>query len=219
LKKETDMTRKLFILPILILVLALSACASDSPEVDSPNGSDPTSEQAQPPIVLPSNEQYTSPNLDVTYPEALPVRLQLTLGSLMLADTPNAITPVQAAELLPLWQALQSLTSSGTSATAETNAVLAQIEATMTSDQIAAIRALQLTSTTMQEWAAANGITLGLGEGTGMGGGQGQSLSPEARATRQAEEGKTPSETGNSNGASTALTQALIAYLDGIAAK
>jgi hypothetical protein len=219
LKKETDMTRKLFILPILILVLAISACASDSPEVDSPNGADPTSEQAQPPIVLPSNEQYTSPNLDVTYPEALPVRLQLMLGSLMLADTPNAITPAQAAELLPLWQALQSLTSSGTSATAETNAVLAQIEATMTSDQIAAIRALQLTSTTMQEWAAANGITLGLGEGTGMGGGQGQSLSPEARATRQAEEGKTPSETGNSNGASTALTQALIAYLDGIAAK
>jgi hypothetical protein len=216
------MTRKLFILPILILVLALSACASDSPEVDSPNGSDPTSEQAQPPIVLPSNEQYTSPNLDVTYPEALPVRLQLTLGSLMLADTPNAITPVQAAELLPLWQALQSLTSSGTSATAETNAVLAQIEATMTSDQIAAIRALQLTSTTMQEWAAANGITLGSGEGTGtggQGGGQGQGMSAEARATRQAEEGKTPSETGNSNGASAALTRALIAYLEGIAAK
>lgn len=196
------MTRKLFILPILIILLAISACASDSPEA-----------------VSPSNEPYASPNLDTTYPEALPVRLQLTLGSLMLAETPNAITPAQAAQLLPLWQALQSLTSSGTSATAETNAVLAQIEATMTSEQIAAIRALQLTSTTMQEWTAANGITLGSGEGTGMGGGQGQSLSPEARATRQAEEGKTPSETGNSNGASAALTQALIAYLDGIAAK
>jgi hypothetical protein len=74
----------------------------------------------------------------------------------------------------------------------------------------------------MQEWAAANGITLGSGEGTGtggQGGGQGQSLSPEARATRQAEEGKTPSETGSSNGASAALTRALIAHLEGIAAK
>jgi hypothetical protein len=199
------MTRKLFILPILILVLAISACASDSPEV-----------------VSPASEQYTSPNLDTTYPEALPVRLQLTLGSLMLADTPNAITPAQAADLLPLWQALQSLTSSGTSATAETNAVLAQIEATMTSEQIAAIRALQLTSTIMQEWTAANGITLGSGEGTGtggQGGGQGQGMSAEARATRQAEEGKIPSETGNSNGASAALTRALIAYLEGIVAK
>lgn len=216
------MTRKFFILPILILVLAISACASASPEVDSPNGADTTSEQAQPPIVLPSNEQYTSPNLDVTYPEALPVRLQLTLGSLMLADTPNAITPAQAADLLPLWQALQSLTSSGTSATAETNAVLAQIEATMTSEQIAAIRALQLTSTTMQEWAAANGITLGSGEGTGtggQGGGQGQGMSAEARATRQAEEGKIPSETGSSNGASAALTRALVTFLEGIASK
>lgn len=199
------MTRKLFILPILILVLAIAACASDSPEV-----------------VSPANEPYASPNLDTTYPEALPVRLQLTLGSLMLADTPNAITSAQAAELLPLWQALQSLTNSGTSATAETNAVLAQIEATMTSEQIAAIRALQLTSTTMQEWTAANGITLGSGEGTGIGGqggGQGQGMSAEARATRQAEEGKTPSETGSSNGASAALTRALIAYLEGIVSK
>jgi hypothetical protein len=216
------MTRKFFILPILILVLAISACASDSPAAVSPNGADTTSEQNAAPNVLPSNEQYTSPNLDTTYPEALPVRLQLTLGSLMLADTPNTITSAQAAELLPLWQALQSLTSSGTSATAETNAVLAQIEATMTSEQIAAIRALQLTATTMQEWASVNGITLGSGDGTGtsgQGGGQGQGMSAEARATRQAEEGKTPSETGNSNGASAALTRALIAYLDGIAAK
>ncbi|MDP1546310.1 MAG: hypothetical protein Q8L87_09830 [Anaerolineales bacterium] len=44
-------------------------------------------------------------------------------------------------------------------------------------------------------------------------------MSPEARATRQAEEGKPPSTTGNSNGASAALTRALIAYLEGIDSK
>jgi hypothetical protein len=41
-------------------------------------------------------------------------------------------------------------------------------------------------------------------------------MSPEARATRQAEEGKTGSETGASSGASAALTRALIEYLEGV---
>jgi hypothetical protein len=135
------MTRNLLLLPILILTLALSACGTDSPAPVSPsNGADTTSEQSAPPVVVPSNEQYTSPNLDTTYENALSTRLQLALGPLMLDGTSDAITPTQAAELLPLWQALQSLTASGTSATAETNAVLAQIEATLTPAQISAIR-------------------------------------------------------------------------------
>ena len=218
------MTRKLILLPILILALALSACGAgtDAPAPVSPsNGADTTSEQdAAPVVVAPSNEQYTSPNLDTTYEEALPVRLQLTLGTLMLEGTPDAVTPEQAAQLLPLWQALQALTASGTSATAETNAVLAQIEATMTQAQLGAINTMRLTSPQMQEWASQNGLTLGSGggAGTGGGGGQGQGggMSPEERATRQAEEGKTGTETGASNGASAALTRAVISYLEAV---
>ncbi|MEJ5224531.1 MAG: hypothetical protein WHV44_08750 [Anaerolineales bacterium] len=194
------MTRKLILFPILLLALVLSACGA--------NASAPLSTD------VPSNAQYTSPNLDTTYENALPVRLQLTLGTLMLDGTPQAITPEQARELLPLYQALQALTASGTAAEAETNAVLAQIEATFTTEQLAAIRAMQLTTPKMQEWAAQNGLTLG--SGTGAGKGQGSGMSPEARATRQAEEGKTPSETGASNGASAALTKAVIDYLQKI---
>jgi hypothetical protein len=41
-------------------------------------------------------------------------------------------------------------------------------------------------------------------------------MSPEARATRQAEEGKTGSETGASSGASAFLTRALIEYLESV---
>ena len=216
------MTRNLLLLPILILTLALSACGTDSPTPVSPsNGADTTSEQSAPPVVVPSNEQYTSPNLDTTYENALSTRLQLALGPLMLDGTPDAITPTQAAELLPLWQALQSLTNSGTSATAETNALLAQIEATLTPAQISAIREMRLTQPEMQTWMAANGIVVGSGSGgsgtgTGAGGGQGQGMSPEARATRQAEEGKTGSETGASSGASATLTAAMINYLQQI---
>ena len=208
------MTRKLFLIPILILTLALSACGTDAPAPVSPsNGADTTSEQAAPAVVVPSNEQYASPSLATDYADALPVRLQLTLGTLMLEGTPEAITPEQAQSLLPLWQALQALTASGTSATAETNAVLAQIESSLTAEQLSVIGAMQLTSPKMQEWATENGISLGSGGGAGTGAGQGGGMSPEARATRQAEEGKTPSETGASNGASAALTKAVIEYL------
>lgn len=209
------MTHKLIFISILVLVLALSACGTNAPAPVSPsNGADITTEQPAPVVVVDSREQYTSPNLDATYDEALPVRLQLTLGTLMLEGTPEAISPEQAQELLPLWQALQALTNSGTSATAETNAVLAQIESSLTAEQLTAIRAMRLTSPQMQEWASQNGIRLGSGGGAG--GGQGGGMSPEARATRQAEEGKTPSETGTSNGASVALDQSVIAYLEDI---
>ena len=116
------MTRKFFLIPLLILTLALSACETDAPAPISPsNGADTTPEQAAPAVVVPSNEQYASPSLDTTYADALPVRLQLTLGTLLLEGTPEAITPEQAQTLLPLWQALQALTASGTSATAETD--------------------------------------------------------------------------------------------------
>ncbi len=217
------MTRNLLLLPILILTLALSACGTDSPAPVSPsNGVDTTSEQSAPAVVLPSSEQYTSPNLDTTYENALSTRLQLALGPLMLDGTPDAITPTQAAELLPLWQALQSLTNSGTSATAETNALLAQIEATLTPAQISAIREMRLTQPEMQTWMAANSIVVGSGSGTGSGGqgqGQGQGMSPEARATRQAEEGKTGNTSGTSNGASSVLTRAVIEYLQDLAAQ
>jgi hypothetical protein len=216
------MTRNLLIISILILTLALSACGTDSPVPVSPsNEPATTSEGVAPAVVLPSNEQYTSPNLDINYENALSTRLQLALGPLMLDGTPDAISPAQAAELLPLWQALQSLTASGTSATAETNAVLAQIEATLTPAQISAIREMRLAQTQMQTWMSANGIVVGAGgggsgTGTGAGGGQGQGMSPEARATRQTEEGKTGSETGASSGASASLTRALIEYLEGV---
>lgn len=156
-------------------------------------------------------DTYVSPNLDTTYEGALAARNQLLLGTLELDGAPNAVTPEQAAALLPLWQALKSTTQSGAAAQAEVSALLTQIESAMTAEQLAAIRAMQLTQTDLQDWAAANGVTLGGGNGQP---GSGLGLSPEARATRQAEEGRTPGNSGN--GASTAMLDAVIAYLESL---
>jgi hypothetical protein len=74
---------------------------------------------------------------------------------------------------------------------------LKQIESGMTADQIAAIRDMQLTQSSLVEWAQSNGVSLGgaFGRGGGQGGGfadlratiqAGGDFSPEARATFEA---------------------------------
>jgi hypothetical protein len=183
---------------LLLLALALSACSG----------------KATPAPALSGAESYISPSLDTTYEGALSARNQLAIGTLELNGAPNAITPGQAETLLPLWQALLSTQKSGAAAQAEVNALLEQIESGMTTEQLAAISAMQLTQNDLQAWAAANGITLGSGSGQ-PGQGMGQALSPEERAARQAQEGRTPGE--NSGGASTALLSAVIAYLESLA--
>jgi hypothetical protein len=76
--------------------------------------------------------------------EELPVQTQMLLGSLMLDDTEQAITVTQAAELLPLWQVYQELLTSDTAAQEEMDALVDQIQETMTTEQLQAIEALKL---------------------------------------------------------------------------
>ena len=121
---------------------------------------------------------YTSAALDTSYADALNVRSQLMLGTMQLEGTEDAVTPEQAAALLPLWQSLQG----GVTAEAEVAAVLKQIEGTMTGEQLEAIAALQLTQGDMQAWMQE--------QGPNFGGGPGQGDSPDARPTRQAEFGE-----------------------------
>lgn len=162
-----------------------------------------------------NSDAYVSPNLDVSYENALSARLQLTLGSLKLAETGTPITAEQAKIMLPLWQALLNMTRTGNSAQAEVNALLAQIESAFTSGQLTAIREMKLTSADIQTWATANNVTVGSGGGQGNGQGGGAGMSPEARATKQAAEGVTSGSGGN--GVSTVMLNALITYLQGLA--
>lgn len=187
---------KRFVLLALIALIALAACSSA-----------PTPA----PVTSPNQDTYVSANLDTSYQGALSARNQLALGTLQLDGTATAITPAQAKTLLTLWQALRGTTQSGASAQAEVSALLGQIEGALTADQLAAIKALKLTQTSFQQWAAANGITMGTGGGQP---GSGQGLSPEARATRQASEGRTGQ---SGSGTSTAVISAVITYLEKIA--
>ena len=67
-------------------------------------------------------------------------------------STTLAVTSDQADELLPLWETLQSLASSGTAASEEINAGEDQIESTMSPQQISSITAMNFTQ---QDLAAA----------------------------------------------------------------
>jgi len=162
---EDKVTKRLCIGLVLLLVVGvLVGCGG---------------EQATPaPADEGGGETYTSAVLDASYPGALSVGSQLALGTLQLEETENSVTPEQATTLLPLWQALQG----GVTAQAEVDAVLKQIEGTMTPEQLAAIAAKQLTQDDLR------GLGIPPGGGAGAGGG-GQELSPDERATRQAERG------------------------------
>ena len=155
--------------------------------------------------------------LNEDYPDALPIQTQLTLGILKLEETDLAVDTEQAAELLTLWQAIRSLSSSDITAEGEIDAIVNQILETMSPDQLDAIAAMELTQEGILEltqelgiarggdWtgegdprsSAPDGIVPGSGGGPGggMGGGLGGGgfgelsgdLDPEQIATLQAE--------------------------------
>ena len=186
-----------------ILVLTTAACTPVSQETPVPTSIDSFAPAA--PITSPDAYTspnldiiYTSPNLDITYANALPAYMQLALGTLKLAETGTPVTPEQAAKFLPLWQALQSMTSSGNSASAEVTALLGQIESIFTAEQLAAIKIMKLTSTEMSTWAKANA----------------NGMSPETKATHEAKIAGRPSNSPFKPSPFEPLAGAIIRYLE-----
>lgn len=157
---------------ILMTVMVLSACGGDgessaATETGSGSGSDTIAE-----VRVNENGQITEQEqesdadevmLSNSFDDALSLEGQLVIGSVQLDDTEKAIDADQAAKLLPLWQAYQSLSSSDTTAAAELNAVLDQIQDTMTVDQIAAIADMQLTNEALTELMEEGELAFGRG--------------------------------------------------------
>ncbi len=83
---------------------------------------------------------------------------QLIVGSFNLEGTQNAITPEQALELLPLWQTMKALSTSDTAATQEIEALVKQIQETMTAEQTQAITSMDLTRIAMFNFIQEQGI-------------------------------------------------------------
>ena len=156
--------------------------------------------------------QTPAANGTLVAPRQTPLSLQeqLIVGSFKLEDTGNAITPEQAAELLPLWQTMKAISASDTAATAEKDALIKQIQETMTAEQMQLITAMNLTRTDLFTFMQENGVESGFsgrsgqgngtprpdgaqrpegfipGQGGGQGGGGFQNLSPEQQSTMQA---------------------------------
>ena len=140
--------KKIFLPLVFLFALLLASCSGTAAPAPTTGG-----------------DIYVSQNLPVDYEGALAVRNQLALGTLELIQTDSAISAEQAQTLLPLWQALRSTQQAGGTAQAEVSALLTQIEAAMKPEQLQSIASMKLTFTNMQEWATANGITMGSGGG------------------------------------------------------
>lgn len=80
---------------------------------------------------------------------AMPVQTQLMIGTFMLEDTDLEVTAEQAPELITLWKALQALSTSDTAAEEEIDAVINQIQDSMTPEQLNTIQEMELTQESM----------------------------------------------------------------------
>ena len=132
------------LLASLALLLVLAACGSQS-ETQAP-------------------EQTT--RLAADEEGGVPIQMRLILGTFLLEGTDLAVSEAQAAELLPLWKAVRSLSASDTAAQAELDAVLNQIQSAMTADQIQAIANTELAPDGMRALFQELGIEFGPPEGS-----------------------------------------------------
>ncbi len=79
-----------------------------------------------------------------TTTSAMTPALRLAVGTVKLEGTAQAVDAASAANLLPLWQLLEQLDTSGSAAPQEITAVIDEIKLSMTSAQIKAIDAMSI---------------------------------------------------------------------------
>jgi len=156
------MKKTITLISILLILLGLTACGSGAANAD------------------PGTTQAADSLLPTDYDNALPATTQLVVGTLKLDGTANEVDVQTATELLPLWQAAKSLSSSDSTAPEELNALFKQIEETMTPEQIQAIEAMKLTRDDMTQ------VFQQMGMNSAAGSGRFANMTPEQLATAQA---------------------------------
>jgi hypothetical protein len=159
------MRTKKFVLPlaavIAVLVIVLAACGAKSSSTTTTGSTGAAAANGTP----------GAANLN----QPLPLAESLVIGTFKLQGTGNALNATQAAALVPLWQAYAQLTSSNTAAQAEIDAVVTQVQQTMTPAQVQAITAMKLTRQDMLTEMGSLGLT-----NTGANGTPGFSGTPRA---------------------------------------
>jgi hypothetical protein len=93
----------------------------------------------------------STPAMSTNTSSGLSPAAELAAGTLKLEGTAQAVTAKQAGALLTLWQAYQSLSSSDITSQVELDALMKQIQETMTTDQVRDIEAMRLTDQQVSE--------------------------------------------------------------------
>jgi hypothetical protein len=158
---------KFYLLVVLPLVIALGACAGIA-GIQIPGLTTNSTQASQNPAAA---------NFD---PAKMTLEEKLAIGTLKLEGSDQAVTAKEANDLLPLWQAVKSLSSNSNTAPSEITAVYKQIEGLMTPEQTQAIQKMTWTQTDLQALMTQYGIQFGNGQG-------GQNLTADQRATRTAQ--------------------------------
>jgi hypothetical protein len=158
------MTFNKYFLILLVITAILAGCGGA--------GNSTVSQEAE------ATSSAVAGPLKTDYENALPINLQLALGLFTLDETATPLKSEQAAALVPLWKAYRNLTT-GEGSSKEIEALIIQIQETLTADQLKAIADKRLTMQDLMRLAQEKNLALG--------GGGGPNLSAEERATRQAQ--------------------------------
>jgi hypothetical protein len=135
------MKKVLSVFAFLVILLSLAACS--------------TTQAADPAAQTTADPQQTASDV------------KLLMGAFLLEDTDQAITPDQASELILLWKGVKALAASDSATQAELDALYAQIEETMTAEQMTAINAMTIDQDTMRELMQQYGTNNGEGDAAG----------------------------------------------------
>jgi hypothetical protein len=201
--------KKITLTLLIFLTLLLNACSSTPPATEAaakpivesagqkPAAAAPAADAQKP---APAQAQTGSGELNTNYENAVPVTMQLLLGTFKLEGTEFAVTAEQAATLTPLWTNFKSLSASmrpeqgaAGQGQGQPNAtpqpvdsglqtkfdeIVKQIQSAMTPEQIKAIAGMQITQDMSNTIMKEQGITMmgkGLQDGNrGAPGGGGQ---------------------------------------------
>ncbi|MBI9046526.1 MAG: hypothetical protein JEZ06_18695 [Anaerolineaceae bacterium] len=128
---------------LMVMVILFSACSTSSGNEEAD-----TTE----PVSTNGNNQAE-----------IPLSSSLMIGTFKLEETDQAVTVEQAAELLPLWKAVNSFAGSGTASAEELQALYKQIESIMEDEQLNVIAAMGLTQEDMMTLMGELGIDFGSG--------------------------------------------------------
>ncbi len=172
---------KRLIIITTLLTLLLTACGAAAPTEPAVSAQDATAiaqlvstqlaqQTESAPTQAPSIQAgATASALNTDYTDAVSVAEQLLTGTFMLADTNLSLTGEQTAQLIPLWTSLKEAVQNS-AAQEQTDAILQQIESTLTAEQVKAIADFKITRQSMMSVLQDKGVTMGGPQGNGNGG-------------------------------------------------